>query len=219
LIDPIDIEELIGCAFQSGSLRMTPNSERALDRIAAFGLASRRAAHRKPGKAPTDTDLIDAALGVSLWHALHIDPVAAHAAEKLLALALILRPYGAAKILRQERHRIDALTARVVREWLNVRCGDCKGTGQQEIYLGRRVPPRAAMRNAKLVLCSTCSGAGNARVDWVGRMRAILEPGEPLDRPLFVATWEPVYRLALGLCDKATGNLRGPTWHALRGRR
>jgi hypothetical protein len=218
MVDPIDIEELIGCAFQSGSLRMNPNGERALDRIAAFALASRRAAHRKPDRKPSDVDLVDAALGVALWHALHIDPVASHAAERLLALSLLLRPYGSLAVVKQESHRLDALATRCVSEWLHIRCGACGGTGLQEMVGVRRVRPRALMRNARLIPCAACGGNGAARVDAIARRHAIEVKGERMDRQEFAARWEPVFRMALGLCDRATGNLRGPTWRALRGR-
>ena len=218
MIDPIDIEELIGCAFQSSSLRMNPNSERALDRIAAFGMASHRAKHRRPDREPTDKDLIDAALGVALWHATHIDPVAAHSAAKLLELALLLRPYGVLAVIRQDRERLPALAYRCIQEWLDARCGACAGSGYQEIVGRRRVRPRALMRNATLTTCVPCGGSGQAKADMHARRRAIEYDGEAMERATYLEQWEPVYRMALGLCAEMAGNLRGPSWTALRGR-
>jgi hypothetical protein len=219
--EPKEAEELVGVASQASALAMSELREGDIDRVAAFGMALRRSS----GSVAVADDRavsrrVDAELARALWRAAYgHDQNCVSMAEGALELALTLRLHTRLlHALATEPFRCRAVARCVISEWINDRCGMCGGCGSQEVRHGRRIRPRAESRNATLTVCAGCGGSGHAHPNQHARRHAIERPGERMDHQTFERDWTQVFRFAARHCDHVTGNLRGPTMRALRGK-
>lgn len=175
-----DLAEQYCIAVQSSALVEAVNAERALDRLGAMGAAALRISvgdqdARIPVVAAvavdrgTDEHRLAADLCRTLWrlHASTGTRTSSHTeAVQLFARWMTARP-RLASIAPHEGYaeRLEPFAARVIHEWLHLRCGRCGGSGRLQLTQHGPVSARqapAAARNTRFIRCAVCEGSGRA---------------------------------------------------------
>jgi hypothetical protein len=213
-----DIRELVGAAVNSSHLKLRPDVETALDRVAALGaatLAVQGGAARadlpigamapelqrrsidlreqmlRPVDQGKEEDVLAGELAALLWHIRYGGQL--NAVPKAVVLFAGWMQY---------RHRLADVKAellaifaqRVLHEWLSDRCAACAGSRKQErTRAGNWVRPRGAMqRNAIFRPCSACNGSGRSLPAHPERMKLLGLTREQYDQ----ANWPQSFNAA-----------------------
>lgn len=226
-----DLCELFGAAVNASSLVVDPRSERALDRVAAMGMAAAAMARGRvdrqqvaPGhqvgipaeEGKRDERHLVAELAPVLWHLKYGRQVGVQTyAAALFAEWMLIRR----KFSEDERGIAEVFARRLVHEWLHERCASCRGSGKLERVAGSLIAPRGrGVRNASFALCTTCRGSGRAFPNHHVRARLLDLPMDWYEEQRwsqrFIAGLAWLDAIARRLYGRLHSKLRRSTLHA-----
>lgn len=230
-----DLCELLGIAVNTSALELHATQERALDRIAALGVAaaevacgadlqglplaavqhdvyfasaSMRDLMLDPGT-PDARDVLAGELGPILWHIRY----GGQHDQVRRAIPLFARWLQHRRLFREiqapdQLQFLERFSGRTLHEWLSDRCVACGGSGKLErTRSGAWIRPRGAMqRNATFRPCTGCHGNGRARPSATDRLRWL-----GISRDRYEADgWAQRFNAALGLLQLIAARFKRP---------
>lgn len=160
----------------------------------------------------TEDDVRAAALCPMLWRLQHEgDPVLLERTVRAFAVWMTgqhrFADWAPAEAYAE---RLEPFAARVLHEWLHLRCGKCGGSGRLQVTSKGAVRTLGSnARNAKFTSCGVCHGLGQAlmrpaeQAQWLGLGMAVYEQ----------AGWERLFRVGRAWLLKL---LRRPRKHLRR---